>query len=243
MACSKGPALESPRLAAGSAWSPTQLTVGKSLCFLSLGIDLQLVSGPGSTTESQLALGPACLLIFEMDKAIWGRPLALKPESAGRIDASVPFFVTLDPLAHGGLSVRPVIPSQMLTDLNTYLNKAIPDTRLTIKKYLDVKFEYLVGALQLLGGLRLACWAESPPGGGPSLLSRPQDVQQEGPGRLSRLIEGVGPGAWGGAGDSGSSLDPTPTAQRSLWEAGSLGWAQPSLTPWEFLVTFNNGLN
>lgn len=32
----------------------------------------------------------------------------------------------------------------MLTDLNTYLNKAIPDTRLTIKKYLDVKFEYLV---------------------------------------------------------------------------------------------------
>lgn len=33
----------------------------------------------------------------------------------------------------------------MLTDLNTYLNKAIPDTRLTIKKYLDVKFEYLVG--------------------------------------------------------------------------------------------------
>lgn len=37
-----------------------------------------------------------------------------------------------------------VFPLQMLTDLNTYLNKAIPDTRLTIKKYLDVKFEYLV---------------------------------------------------------------------------------------------------
>lgn len=36
---------------------------------------------------------------------------------------------------------------QMLTDLNTYLNKAIPDTRLTIKKYLDVKFEYLVSCL------------------------------------------------------------------------------------------------
>ncbi|NXT68908.1 PICK1 protein, partial [Chaetops frenatus] len=35
----------------------------------------------------------------------------------------------------------------MLTDLNTYLNKAIPDTRLTIKKYLDVKFEYLVSCL------------------------------------------------------------------------------------------------
>uniref|UniRef100_A0A8C5QCQ5 Protein interacting with PRKCA 1 n=1 Tax=Leptobrachium leishanense TaxID=445787 RepID=A0A8C5QCQ5_9ANUR len=31
----------------------------------------------------------------------------------------------------------------MLSDLNTYLNKAIPDTKLTIRKYLDVKFEYL----------------------------------------------------------------------------------------------------
>ena len=33
---------------------------------------------------------------------------------------------------------------QMISDLNTYLHKAVPDTRLTIKKYLDVKFEYLV---------------------------------------------------------------------------------------------------
>lgn len=32
----------------------------------------------------------------------------------------------------------------MLHDLNTYLHKAIPDTKLTIRKYLDVKFEYLV---------------------------------------------------------------------------------------------------
>ncbi|KAK6311773.1 hypothetical protein J4Q44_G00174370 [Coregonus suidteri] len=30
----------------------------------------------------------------------------------------------------------------MLHDLNTYLHKAIPDTKLTIRKYLDVKFEY-----------------------------------------------------------------------------------------------------
>jgi len=34
---------------------------------------------------------------------------------------------------------------QMISDLNTFLNKAVPDTRLTIKKYLDAKFEYLVG--------------------------------------------------------------------------------------------------
>ena len=33
----------------------------------------------------------------------------------------------------------------MISDMNTYLNKAVPDTRLTIKKYLDAKFEYLVG--------------------------------------------------------------------------------------------------
>ena len=33
---------------------------------------------------------------------------------------------------------------QMLTDLGTFLTKAIPDTRLTIKKYADAKFEYLV---------------------------------------------------------------------------------------------------
>lgn len=32
----------------------------------------------------------------------------------------------------------------MIMDLNTFLHKAVPDTKLTIKKYLDVKFEYLV---------------------------------------------------------------------------------------------------
>lgn len=62
------------------------------------------------------------------------RALWLMPKSTGRDDTSVPFVPT----------------SQMLTDLNTYLNKAIPDTRLTIKKYLDVKFEYLVSGLQCL---------------------------------------------------------------------------------------------
>lgn len=55
------------------------------------------------------------------------------------------------PLPVGGPEHRPSRPFQMLTDLNTYLNKAIPDTRLTIKKYLDVKFEYLVSGLRPLG--------------------------------------------------------------------------------------------
>ncbi|XP_033747583.1 PRKCA-binding protein-like isoform X2 [Pecten maximus] len=37
----------------------------------------------------------------------------------------------------------------MISDLNTYLHKAVPDTRLTIKKYLDVKFEYLAYCLKV----------------------------------------------------------------------------------------------
>lgn len=33
---------------------------------------------------------------------------------------------------------------KILNDLHTFLYKAVPDTKLTIKKYADVKFEYLV---------------------------------------------------------------------------------------------------
>ena len=39
----------------------------------------------------------------------------------------------------------------ILTDLGTYLTKAIPDTKLTIKKYADVKFEYLSYCLKVTG--------------------------------------------------------------------------------------------
>merc|ERR1719495_1061445 len=37
----------------------------------------------------------------------------------------------------------------MISDLNTYLHKAVPDTRLTVKKYLDAKFEYLSYCLKV----------------------------------------------------------------------------------------------
>ncbi|XP_014673056.1 PREDICTED: PRKCA-binding protein-like [Priapulus caudatus] len=37
----------------------------------------------------------------------------------------------------------------MLADLSTYLNKAVPDTKLTIKKYADAKFEYLSYCLKV----------------------------------------------------------------------------------------------
>ena len=38
---------------------------------------------------------------------------------------------------------------QILSDLGTYLHKAIPDTRLTIKRYADAKFEYLSYCLKV----------------------------------------------------------------------------------------------
>lgn len=38
----------------------------------------------------------------------------------------------------------------MIADLNTYLTKAIPDTKLTIEKYADAKFEYLVSSFSLM---------------------------------------------------------------------------------------------
>ncbi|XP_050392825.1 PRKCA-binding protein isoform X2 [Patella vulgata] len=37
----------------------------------------------------------------------------------------------------------------MISDLNTFLHKAVPDTRLTVKKYLDAKFEYLSYCLKV----------------------------------------------------------------------------------------------
>ena len=37
----------------------------------------------------------------------------------------------------------------MVTDLNTYLTRAIPDTRLTVQKYADIKFEYLSYCLKV----------------------------------------------------------------------------------------------
>lgn len=38
---------------------------------------------------------------------------------------------------------------QILSDLGTYLHKAIPDTRLTIRRYADTKFEYLSYCLKV----------------------------------------------------------------------------------------------
>ena len=43
----------------------------------------------------------------------------------------------------------PRILSQILHDLGTFVQKAIPDTKLTIKKYADVKFEYLSYCLKV----------------------------------------------------------------------------------------------
>ena len=49
----------------------------------------------------------------------------------------------------------------MISDLNTFLNKAVPDTKLTIKKYLDAKFEYLVSYTMLLLRIQLKLFITS----------------------------------------------------------------------------------
>ncbi|MFH4977931.1 hypothetical protein AB6A40_004640 [Gnathostoma spinigerum] len=48
---------------------------------------------------------------------------------------------------HMIMLVRTVHP--IISDLSTYVEKAVPDTKLTLKKYLDVKFEYLSYCLKL----------------------------------------------------------------------------------------------
>ncbi|VDP30370.1 unnamed protein product [Soboliphyme baturini] len=48
---------------------------------------------------------------------------------------------------HGIQLVKVLQP--MLGDLHTFLYKAVPDTRLTVKKYLDAKFEYLSYCLKI----------------------------------------------------------------------------------------------
>jgi hypothetical protein len=39
--------------------------------------------------------------------------------------------------------------NQVLADLGTFLHKAIPDTRMTIGRYADAKFEYLSYCLKV----------------------------------------------------------------------------------------------
>lgn len=48
---------------------------------------------------------------------------------------------------NGIQTLRTIKP--ILSDLGTYLNKAIPDTKLTIRKYADAKFEYLSYCLKV----------------------------------------------------------------------------------------------
>ncbi|KAF5298992.1 hypothetical protein FQA39_LY11624 [Lamprigera yunnana] len=52
---------------------------------------------------------------------------------------------SMEKLGHSMIKqVKPV-----LSDMGTYLHKAIPDTRLTVKKYADAKFEYLAYCLKV----------------------------------------------------------------------------------------------
>lgn len=48
--------------------------------------------------------------------------------------------------------------SQMLRDLYTFLEKAVPDTKLTLKKYSDSKFEFLVCTVVINSQLFSSQW-------------------------------------------------------------------------------------
>ena len=52
----------------------------------------------------------------------------------------------------------------MISDMGTFLHKAVPDTRLTIKKYADCKFEYLSYCLKVSLSVewRLVCLCMKP---------------------------------------------------------------------------------
>lgn len=123
----------------------------------------------------------------------------------------------------------------MLTDLNTYLNKAIPDTRLTIKKYLDVKFEYLVSGCRLWG-TGLACGGRACLEAG-LLLSAARWPAGQG-WNLSRLTEAAEPGPGEALGDW-HQLRPCPDCSEP-WACWSLGWAEPSLRTSDPLGVFGH---
>ncbi|KAJ8971187.1 hypothetical protein NQ317_005357 [Molorchus minor] len=46
-------------------------------------------------------------------------------------------------------NMEKIAQDMVLSDMGTYLYKAIPDTRLTVKKYADAKFEYLAYCLKV----------------------------------------------------------------------------------------------
>lgn len=56
-------------------------------------------------------------------------------------------------------SIPTFLFSKVLSDLGTFLHKAIPDTRMTIGRYADAKFEYLSYCLKV--GVSFACSAEA----------------------------------------------------------------------------------
>ncbi|KAG7460045.1 hypothetical protein MATL_G00217150 [Megalops atlanticus] len=74
--------------------------------------------------------------------------IGLREPQAAASEAFVKFAEAHRSIEKFGIRLLKTI-KPMLHDLNTYLHKAIPDTKLTIRKYLDVKFEYLSYCLKV----------------------------------------------------------------------------------------------
>lgn len=74
--------------------------------------------------------------------------IGVREPQAAASEAFVKFADAHRTIEKSGIQLLKTI-KPMLHDLNTYLHKAIPDTKLTIRKYLDVKFEYLSYCLKV----------------------------------------------------------------------------------------------
>lgn len=74
--------------------------------------------------------------------------IGVREPQAAASEAFVKFADAHRNIEKSGIQLLKTI-KPMLHDLNTYLHKAIPDTKLTIRKYLDVKFEYLSYCLKV----------------------------------------------------------------------------------------------
>uniref|UniRef100_A0A8C1TYQ7 PRKCA-binding protein n=1 Tax=Cyprinus carpio TaxID=7962 RepID=A0A8C1TYQ7_CYPCA len=118
---------------------------GKSLDIVLKKVKHRLVENMSSGTADALGLSRAILCnafgdVFSV--------IGVREPQAAASEAFVKFAEAHRNMEKFGIQLLKTI-KPMLHDLNTYLHKAIPDTKLTIRKYLDVKFEYLSYCLKV----------------------------------------------------------------------------------------------
>uniref|UniRef100_A0AAQ5YL90 PRKCA-binding protein n=1 Tax=Amphiprion ocellaris TaxID=80972 RepID=A0AAQ5YL90_AMPOC len=136
---------------------------GKSLDIVLKKVKHRLVENMSSGTADALGLSRAILCndglvkrLEELEKTAelykaFGdvfSVIGVREPQAAASEAFVKFADAHRNIEKYGIQLLKTI-KPMLHDLNTYLHKAIPDTKLTIRKYLDVKFEYLSYCLKV----------------------------------------------------------------------------------------------